>query len=269
MYTPIETVQVYITFPTAFWNSVLATSTSEQNGYVQSSTKDALPNTTATTQPLHHPTIPHPYSKDIGIGKEKARCPPVASARLSTSPTITPSDPSSQYPGFTNFIAPLYASENPSSWTQECLNLSALPASVAHPTLLFYTSGPTSRQISEILRTHPKNSVSLFGALWKFFKPYIELLPNYSNLDFDCKPSGILATGWENDEFAGWGSYTNFPTGLEKGDEDVVALRGGMPERGVWFAGEHCAPFVALGTVTGAWWSGEGIGRKIGGIYRS
>jgi hypothetical protein len=101
----------------------------------------------------------------------------------------------------------------------------------------------------------------------KFFKPYIELLPNYSELDLNCKPAGILATGWENDEFAGWGSYTNFPIGLERGDKDVIALRGGIPEKGIWFAGEHCAPFVALGTVTGAWWSGEGVGHKIAGAY--
>lgn len=25
----------------------------------------------------------------------------------------------------------------------------------------------------------------------------------------------------------------------------------------MWFAGEHTAPFVALGTTTGAYWSGE------------
>ena len=40
-----------------------------------------------------------------------------------------------------------------------------------------------------------------------------------------------------------------------------------MPERGVWLAGEHTAPFVALGTVTGAWWSGEGVGRRIVAAY--
>ena len=46
-------------------------------------------------------------------------------------------------------------------------------------------------------------------------------------------------------------------------DRDIEVLREGMPERGVWLAGEHTAPFVALGTVTGAWWSGEGVGRRI------
>ena len=50
-------------------------------------------------------------------------------------------------------------------------------------------------------------------------------------------------------------------------DKDIEALREGMPDRGIWFAGEHTAPFVALGTVTGAWWSGEGVGRRIAEAY--
>ena len=50
-------------------------------------------------------------------------------------------------------------------------------------------------------------------------------------------------------------------------DRDIEALREGLPDRGIWFAGEHTAPFVALGTVTGAWWSGEGVGRRIAAVY--
>lgn len=54
--------------------------------------------------------------------------------------------------------------------------------------------------------------------------------------------------------------------GLEKGDEDVEVMRKGMPEQGVWLAGEHTGPFVALGTATGAYWSGEGVAKRILGI---
>lgn len=50
-------------------------------------------------------------------------------------------------------------------------------------------------------------------------------------------------------------------------DKDIEALRAGMPDRGVWLAGEHTAPFVALGTVTGAWWSGEAVARRIAAAY--
>lgn len=39
-------------------------------------------------------------------------------------------------------------------------------------------------------------------------------------------------------------------------------------DRGVWFAGEHTAPFVALGTTTGAVWSGESVAGRICALYR-
>ena len=50
-------------------------------------------------------------------------------------------------------------------------------------------------------------------------------------------------------------------------DKDIEALRSGCPERGIWFAGEHTAPFVALGTVTGAWLSGEGVAKRVLDVY--
>ena len=36
---------------------------------------------------------------------------------------------------------------------------------------------------------------------------------------------------------------------------------------GIWLAGEHVAPFVALGTTTGAYWSGEGVARRVLGKW--
>lgn len=50
-------------------------------------------------------------------------------------------------------------------------------------------------------------------------------------------------------------------------DEDIEVIRQGCPERGIWFAGEHTAPFVALGTVTGAYWSGEVVARRVLAAY--
>ena len=40
-------------------------------------------------------------------------------------------------------------------------------------------------------------------------------------------------------------------------------MRKGMPERGVWLAGEHTAPFLGLGTTTEAYWSREAAGLKV------
>ena len=37
--------------------------------------------------------------------------------------------------------------------------------------------------------------------------------------------------------------------------------------KGLWFAGEHTAPFAAMGTTTGAYWSGERVARGIGHMY--
>ena len=152
---------------------------------------------------------------------------------------------------------------NPGPWAQEAVNLAAMPSSTAHPTLMFYTTGPTSSHIAQILRDHAGDAVSRDQAVYAFFKPYISRLPNYSSEDSRCQPSAILATAWENDEHAGYGSYTNFPVGLEAADEDLEVLSKGMPERGVWLAGEHCAPYVTLGTLTGARASGEHVAKLI------
>jgi hypothetical protein len=141
------------------------------------------------------------------------------------------------------------------------MNLAALPSSTSHPTLLFYIYGPTSLHISSLLSSAPPSDHQ--SLLTAFFAPYYSRLPNYSPSDPSHQPKAILATNWASDELAGYGSYSNFQTGLESGDKDIEAMRHGMPERGVWLAGEHTAPFVALGTVTGAWWAGEGVGRRI------
>lgn len=109
-----------------------------------------------------------------------------------------------------------------------------------------------------------------FALLDDFFKPFYSRLPNYSD-SAECRPTDIEATSWQKDEFAGWGSYSNFQVsepeaGVEL-DKDIEALRKGLPERGVWFAGEHTAPFFGLGTVAGAWWSGERVAERMAKLY--
>lgn len=44
---------------------------------------------------------------------------------------------------------------------------------------------------------------------------------------------------------------------------DVEAIRHGIPEQHIYFAGEHTAPFDGLGTVAGAYNSGEKVGQRI------
>ena len=228
-------MQVYITFPTAFWNLSNPCSGAEPTAARRPSatSSSSLPNVPATTAPVHQ----------LGAAD-------------------SPVDPS-HYAGFTSFVAPTYATDtNPQHWNQEAVNLAALPGSTAHPTLLFYTYGATSKHVADIVSKHYDEEEQK-RALIAFFEPYFARLPNYDVSNDDHKPSQVLATAWANDELAGYGSYANFQVGLERGDEDVEVMRRGVPERGIWLAGEHTAPFVALGTVTGAWWSGDGVAKRI------
>ncbi|KAL8797249.1 MAG: hypothetical protein Q9182_007233 [Xanthomendoza sp. 2 TL-2023] len=167
-------------------------------------------------------------------------------------------------PFFTQWLAPTYT---PNNYPLECAFLSSLPAPHAHPTLLFYMHGPVAKHITTLTSPLPLSSPSYLTTLATFFRPYYALLPNYNPT---CHhPTAALATNWQNDEFAGWGSYSNFQTsdpereGVRELDGDIRAVREGMPERGVWFAGEHVGPFVALGTVSGAWLSGEAVAGRV------
>ncbi|PHH75342.1 hypothetical protein CDD82_4484 [Ophiocordyceps australis] len=169
--------------------------------------------------------------------------------------------------GFVQWLAPEYAaSSNPKRWNQEVVELASLTPETSHPTLLFYTYGEQSKYITKAL-AGIKNVADGEKFLFDFFKPYYSRLPHYSEESSDCKPLACLATDWLHDELAGFGSYSNFQVGLEEGDADITTMRHGLPERGLWLAGEHTAPFVALGTVTGAYWSGESVGRRLAEKY--
>lgn len=237
--------KVYITFSNAWWNDSSKLGVSKDPSEAQQTS----PNVTATTAPPHQ-TL----------------------ARDTTSDKMLAEDPN--YAGFVTFLRPEYAKiANPQMQNQELCNLAALPGETAQPTLLFYIFGEFGVSVGDAVASvpargpHDPATEEYISALWPFFEPYVSLLPNYDASTAACKPIDVLATAWVNDEFAGNGSYTNFPTGLERGDEDVMILREGLPDGGIWFAGEHTAPFVALGTVTGAYWSGEAVARRILGAY--
>lgn len=99
--------------------------------------------------------------------------------------------------------------------------------------------------------------------LAEFFEPYYSRIGGYQEGDINCRPEKILTTKWMKDPWAGNGSYSNFQTGLEDGERDIEEFRKGLPERGVWFAGEHTAPVLGLGSVSGAYWSGENAAEKV------
>lgn len=217
--------KVYISFEYAFWNEPAQTDVSAP----PTESQQTVPNLTATTAPVHQPAT--------------------------ISEQILEDDPN--FPGFATFLAPAYANDtNPMKANQELLNFAALPGDCAQPTLLFYIYGEFANHIASIVSSLPHRPLkgpadpAYIDALWPLFEPYVALLPNYCARAPAARPVDMLATAWVNDELAGNGSYTNFPVGLTEGDEDVETIREGLPERGLWFAGEHTAPFVALGTVS-------------------
>ena len=138
-------------------------------------------------------------------------------------------------------------------------------AEESHPTLLFYIFGEQSQRLTE--KVAQLQGKEKDDALIATFKPYFSRMPGYVEGDSACVPSCCIASDWLHDEFAGKGSYCNFQVGLEEGDEDIKTMRHGMPDKGLWLAGEHTAPFVVLGTATGAYWSGEFVGKRIAEAY--
>ena len=184
------------------------------------------------------------------------------------SPTIE-----KPYPMFTHFPRPTYATEEQNSWNLEMMALSSSAVFGAHAqsVLLFYLWVPFAIAVTSAISGLNPASDDYYSVIDTLFRPFYSRLPNYRQNHPDCVPTAVLTTNWQNDEFAGNGSYTNFtthhcepqPEGDIAVDDGVRVMRHGLPGRGLWFAGEHTAPLVALGTSTGAYWSGEAAATKI------
>ena len=170
----------------------------------------------------------------------------------------TPAQPAS----FTHWLSPRHKNLP----NAQAVSLARLPPDQSQPILLVYTFGTTSRHNTIELIKHPTN-VEQFAYLNAFLRPYYSTLPNYDPHLPACTPLAFYATSWSQDPYAGFGSYSNFQVGSEAADADIEALRDGMPDRRLWFAGEHTAPFVATGTTTGAYWAGEEVAERVLRLY--
>lgn len=163
------------------------------------------------------------------------------------------------------FLKPVYApATNPRQWRQEIISFSGLPLPHAQPVIMFFTYGEWGQHVSGLIKGKQEESQEFYEIMDSHFQPYYTLLPNFNKESPDCRPTRFLATDWQNDEFAGFGSFTNFPVGLDDGARDLQVLREGLgTERRVWFAGEHVAPNKGIGTVMGAYQSGEYVSKAI------
>jgi hypothetical protein len=171
-------------------------------------------------------------------------------------------------PEYTNWISPQYAPDtNPYTWPQEAYDLAAFEAPYTRPTLLLYTFGDLSAHISSIVHNNPTDPTQ-YELLNAFFQPYYSRLPHYDPDDSGCKPTAFLATAWQYDDLAGNGSYCNLQVGIDGADKHIQTIQHGMPDRGIWIAGEHGSPFDLLGTVAGAYVAGEKVAERIIEKYR-
>ena len=177
------------------------------------------------------------------------------------------SDVKRSFPVFSHFLHPDFAPPEQRSSTIEMMTLSSTTAfgKFAQPALQFYLWGQAAADMTSAVAGLEPSSTDYHTVITRLFQPFYSRLPNHQEGFRDCVPVAVLATRWQRDEFAGYGSYTNFqvPGGRAQSgsdpviDEGVKVMRRGTPERGIWLAGVHTVPFVALGTTTGAYWSGE------------
>ncbi|KAK9367004.1 hypothetical protein V1509DRAFT_202542 [Lipomyces kononenkoae] len=144
------------------------------------------------------------------------------------------------------FFAPEYASaSNPAKWPMSAVSLSHLPEPYNQPVLLWYLYGDMSQKVINMQSDREKI---------EFFEPYFSRIPSYE--PSRDEPEAIVCTSWSKDPCAGYGSYSCYTVGLKEGDVDIEELRQGLPERRLWFAGEHCSDVLQLATVGGAYGSG-------------
>jgi Flavin containing amine oxidoreductase len=257
--------KVYITFSKAFWQQdVPSTATSSGFSNSEPFTNILTPAEESSTSTSPSMPSPSPQSNSPTSNSTTSSSSASSSSKYDSSPWT--------YPTFTHFLEPDYILHPPQTlWNQSLVNLAAFPDSTAHPTLLFYLYGDCATHVVNLFKDLSVSNLPhspYYNALNSFFESYYSHLPNYNPSFPDCTPTAFLATKWQLDPFAGNGSYTNFQIELENGDKDIEVMREGMgEEKGLWLAGEHTAPFIALGTTTGAYWSGEGVARRIVALY--
>lgn len=176
---------------------------------------------------------------------------------------------SSPFPIESLFLRPEYAPDtNPAKHRLEIISFSGLPEPFSQPVIMFFIYGQMGRHVTGLVRDMKRDSEEYYRILDDNFRPYYSKLPNYESTSPDCKPSGFMSTDWQNDRFAGYGSFANLPVGSGDCAQHFEALREGMGEdRGIWFAGEHTSPPGGLGTVTGAYWSGEEVAKRVAHRY--
>ncbi|BFZ64834.1 hypothetical protein YB2330_005987 [Saitoella coloradoensis] len=130
------------------------------------------------------------------------------------------------------------------------LSLASLPTGTEMPALAFYVAADQAHYVSSLSDCD----------LDAWIHSYLRLLPNYSPAH---KPTAILKTSWGSDTWSGGGSYTHINTGTKNAVEDLEVLGDGCADGRMWFAGEHVRTRRGMGTVNGAYESGERAAKEV------
>ncbi|KAK4207531.1 amine oxidase [Rhypophila decipiens] len=188
---------------------------------------------------------------------------PNANGSIPTAASGTATNPS--FPIESLFLRPEYAADtNPAQWRTEIISFSGLPPPYSQPVIMFFIYGQWGRHITGLVRGMEQTSEEYYRILNTNLKPYYSKLPNYDPSAAECQPVAFMSTDWQGDRFSGYGSFANQPVGSGDCAAHFETLREGMgKERGIWFAGEHTSPLGGLGTVTGAYWSGEEAAKRV------
>lgn len=133
----------------------------------------------------------------------------------------------------------------------ELISLAKFPVN-KEPVLLLYSAAKQAQLIADMWARDGRAAVS------EWIMGYIRRLPGYQETRA-CQIDDLFSTNWLADEFS-LGSYSYSPTGSMDTQAACDRISKGIPERKIFFAGEHAIPKETpseIGTSHGAYLSGE------------
>ncbi len=179
-------------------------------------------------------------------------------------PNIDPSI--SQYPksaGYYVFLPHLKEMQNSNDTEDDpdlfisFISIAQFPVN-AQPVLLVYSADKLARYIADLYKNKGKDGIC------RWLQKYVSRLPGHAPT-VDCAIKDVQLTHWTTDPFS-YGSYTYAPTGAEDSGRDIEILGKGLPERAIYFAGEHAGNSTNMGCVHGALLSADSAVRNL--LYR-
>ena len=167
--------------------------------------------------------------KNLGMGTAEKCFIKMNKAFWLREKTLDMDRPISRYPYNADMFAFL-PDDDASQPLIELISLASFPVN-REPVLLCYSAANVAEMLAR--KWHEEGA----DGIKSYFLPFIAKLPGYTP---DCQIEDVCSTQWLTDEFS-LGSYSFSPKGAEDTISDCDAFARGVPERNLFFAGEHCA----------------------------